>query len=279
MGEFMFGSKPKMTVSLLFAVLLLSLSCATTGPGGKQSLIIIPTSQEVAIGAGMAQEVEQTEKIFGDTLWQNYLNEVGQKIARVCDRKDIEYHFKVIDSDQINAFAAPGGYIYFYTGLLREMDNEAEMAAVMAHEISHVVGRHGIKRLQATLGVAMAYQLVIGEEGGSDVLNAAIGIGMGLMFADYSRDNEREADEFGIHYMVKAGYHPDGAMGMFNTLAELGGGGGHNVFESLASSHPATQERIANAKAQIAGMRPLPSGVTLGQTRYQQMLGRLPAKK
>ncbi len=276
----MFRSKPKVTVSLLFAVLLLSLSCATTGPGGKQSFIIIPTGQEVAIGAGMAQEVEQTEKIFGDTVWQNYLNEVGQKIAKVSDRKDIEYHFKVIESDQINAFAAPGGYVYFYTGLLREMDNEAEMAAVMAHEISHVVGRHGIKRLQASLGVAMAYQLVFGEEGGSEVLNAAISIGMGLMFADYSRDNEREADEYGIHYMVQAGYHPDGALGMFNTLAELGGGGGeYSVFEKLASSHPATQERISNAKAQIGAMHPLPSGVTLGQTRYQQMLRRLPAKK
>lgn len=262
----------------LFALSLLLLSCATTGPGGKQSLIIIPTSQEVAIGAGMAQQVEQEEKILADTVWQNYLNEVGQKIAKVSDRKDIEYHFTVIESDQINAFAAPGGYVYFYTGLLREMDNEAEMAAVMAHEISHVVGRHGIKRLQTSLGVAAAYQLVFGEEGASEVLNVAIGLGMNLMFADYSRDNEREADEYGIHYMVQAGYDPQGAIGMFEKLAALGGGGEYSVFEKLASSHPATQERIRNANAQIAGMR-VPAGVTLGQSRYQQMLKRLPAKK
>ncbi|UCE25735.1 MAG: M48 family metalloprotease [Candidatus Zixiibacteriota bacterium] len=275
----MSNKRALLTVTLLVVLPLFLLSCATTGPGGKQSFILIPTGQEVAIGAGMAEQVEQQEKVFADTIWQNYLNNVGQKIAVVCDRKDIEYHFKVIESDQINAFAAPGGYIYFYTGLLREMENEAEMAAVMAHEISHVVGRHGIKRLQTTLGVAAAYQLVFGEEGASDVLNVAIGIGMNLMFADYSRDNEREADEYGIHYMVQAGYHPDGAIGMFEKLAALGGGGEHNVFEKLASTHPATQERIRNAKTQIAGMQPLPADVTLGEAKYRQMLGRIPAKK
>lgn len=255
------------------------LSCATTGPGGKTSLIIIPSSQEVAIGAGMAEQVEQSEKILDDSLWQSYLNDCGQKIVAVCDRRDIEYHFRVIESDQINAFAAPGGYVYFYTGLLQEMDNEAEMAAVMAHEISHVVARHGIKRLQTALGVATAYQLVFGEDGGSKVLGVAINVGLSLLFADYSRDNEREADSYGIHYMVKAGYHPDGAIGMFEKLAALGGGGDHNVFESLASTHPATKERIANARTQIAGMQPLPAGVTLGEARYQEMLKRLPPKK
>ncbi len=271
--------QPIKTYLLLFVIPLLLLSCATTGPGGKQSFIIIPTSQEVDIGAGMAEQVEQQEKIFGDTVWQNYLNEVGQKIAAVSDRKDITWHFKVIESDQINAFAAPGGYIYFYTGLLREMDNEAEMAAVVAHEISHVVGRHSIKRVQTALGVAAVYQLVFGEEGASDVMNLAIGVGMNLLFADYSRDNEREADEFGIHYMVRAGYDPQGAVGMFEKLAALGGGGDYGVFEKLASSHPETQERIRNAKAQIRTMQPLPPGITLGKERYTRMLTRLPTKR
>ncbi len=263
----------------IFLVPLLLLSCATTGPGGKQSFIIIPSSQEVEIGAGMAQQVEQEEKLFGDTLWQNYVNEVGQKIVAVCDRKDIAYHFKVIESDQINAFAAPGGYIYFYTGLLREMDNEAEMAAVMAHEISHVVGRHSMKRIQAVIGFSAVYSLVFGDEGASDVMNLAIGVGMNLLFADYSRDNEREADEYGIHYMVRAGYDPQGAVGMFEKLASLGGGGEYGVFEKLAASHPETQERIRNARAQITRMQPLPPNIILGEERYTQMLTRLPTKQ
>ncbi len=267
-----------MSRMILVVIACLLIGCATTGPGGKQSLIIIPTSQEVSIGAGMAEQVDASEKALADQVWQNYLNDVGQKIAAVCDRRDIEYHFKVIESDQVNAFAAPGGYIYFYTGLLREMQTEGEMAAVVAHEISHVVARHGVKRLQTVLGVAAAYELVLGGKD-NQMLDVAIGLGMNLVFAKYSRDNEREADSYGIHYMVKAGYDPQGALGMFDRLAALGGSNGGNVFEGIMSSHPDTQERITNAKAQIAEMQPLRSGLTDGQVRYQQMLKRLPAKK
>jgi len=267
----------RIPVTLLLVTCLL-LSCATTGPVGKKSLIIIPAAQEVGIGAGMAQEVEATEKLLPDPLWQSYLNEVGQRIDKVCDRQDIEYHFKVIESDQLNAFAAPGGYIYFYTGLLREMGSESEMAAVMAHEISHVVARHGVKSLQAAMGVALAYEIAFGGDGAGQATETAIGIGMGLLFSGYSRSAEREADRFGIHYMLKAGYDPNGALAMFEVLASFGGGGEPNVFEGLASTHPATQERIANARSQIAEMRPLPSSLERGQTRYQQMLKRLPPK-
>jgi predicted Zn-dependent protease len=251
------------------------LSCATTGPGGKKDLIIVPSSQEVGIGAGMAQQVESTEKVFPDSAWQVYLNDVGQRIVKVCDRQDIEYHFTVIESDQINAFAAPGGFVYFYTGLLFQMDSEAEMAAVMAHEISHVVGRHGIKRLQAALGASLVYELVFGDDA-SQVTNTAIQVGLSLAFAGYSREHEREADQFGIHYMRKAGYDPNGAIGMFEKLAALGGAEYGNVFEGLVASHPETKERIANAQSQIAGMGPLASDLELGRDRYQQMKKRLP---
>jgi len=263
---------------LLLVVSLYFCACATTGPGGKTSLIIIPTSQEVAIGSGMAEELARTEKTLADSVWQDYLKEVGQRIVLVSDRKDIEYHFTVIESDQINAFAAPGGFVYFYTGLLREMNTEAEMAAVMAHEISHVVARHGIKRVQSALGVQLAYALVFGDEEASAAVNAGIGLGMGLLFADYSRGAEREADRYGIHYMIKAGYDPAGAVDMFETLGRLGGERSGNVFEKLASSHPATQERIANAKSQIRKQQPLPRHLSLGKEKYQLMLKRLPQK-
>ncbi len=260
-------------------VLFVLVGCTTTGPGGKTSFIVIPTNQEVAIGAGMAKELARTEKSLPDTAWQKYLKEVGQKIVAVCDRQDISYHFTVIESDQVNAFAAPGGYVYFYTGLLREMKTESEMAAVMAHEISHVVARHSIKRVQSAMGVALAYDLVFGGDNPGAAVDAAINIGMGLAFAGYSRDAEREADRFGIHYMVKAGYEPAGAVAMYETLARIGSSGSAGVFEKLASSHPETQERIANAKLQISEMSPLPAGLVSGQTSYEYMLQRLPAKK
>ncbi len=222
----------------------------------------------------MATQVEQTEKVLDDPVWQNYLNDIGQRIVSVSDRKDINYHFKVIDSDQLNAFAAPGGYIYFYTGILKEIGNEAELAAVMAHEISHVVSRHGIKRMQAALGVQVAYALVFGSDGTSDAVNTAIGVGMGLTFAGYSRSNEREADMFGLHYMVLAGYHPRGAVTMFQKLAELGGSG-LSSYEQLVSSHPDTQERITRAKAYVTENRATIGKLSFGSKKYQQMKARL----
>ena len=266
-------------ILLIIVASLYFCACATTGPGGKKSLIIIPTSQEVALGSAMAEEVARTEKTLADSVWQNYLNEVGQRIVLVSDRKDIKYYFTVIESDQINAFAAPGGYVYFYTGLLREMNSEAEMAAVMAHEISHVVARHGIKRVQQALGVQLAYALVFGGDDAGAAVNAGIGLGMGLLFADYSRGAEREADQYGIHYMIKAGYDPAGAIDMFETLGRLGGERSGNVFEKLVSSHPETQERIANTKSQIRKRQPLTKHLSLGKEKYQLMLKRLPPKR
>jgi predicted Zn-dependent protease len=266
---------PGRLIAFTLTLALLLVGCVTTGPGGKKDFIIIPTSQEVAIGASMAEQVENQEKVLADSAWQNYVSRIGQSIVAVSDRQDIEYRFTVIESEQINAFAAPGGYIYFYTGLLKMMENEGELAAVMAHEISHVVARHGIKRLQAAMGVQLAYQLVFGEDP-EPALNTAVSIGLGLTFAKYSRDNEREADRFGVLYMVKAGYNPSAAVTMFDKLAAAGDAGGASVFEQLARSHPETQERINNVQGRIADLRPLPTGLKLSESRYSQMKSRLP---
>jgi len=268
------GARPAVLIALIATLSLLS--CATTGPGGKQSLILIPTGQEVAIGAGMAEQVEASEQVLADSMWQSYVNEVGQKIVSVCDRHDIEYHFRVIESDQVNAFAAPGGYVYLYTGLLKAMDTEAEMASVIAHEVSHVVARHSVKRLQAALGVSLVYELTLGGDEANKVLQTAVNVGMTLAFAQYSQSNEREADQYGIHYMTLAGYDPNGALGMFNKLAALGDSGSDNVFEALTRSHPETRERISNAEAQIAQMGSLTGqNLVSNQARYSTMAARL----
>lgn len=261
------------SISLVLLTVLL-LGCVTTGPGGKKSFVLIPTAQEVLIGAGMAGQVETQETVLADSVWKAYVNEIGQRLVAVSDRQDIEYHFTVIESDQINAFAAPGGYVYFYTGLLGMMENEGELVAVLAHEISHVVARHGVKRLQAALGVQLAHELVFGEDP-APALDAAINVGLGLTFAKYSRDNEREADQYGVEYMVRAGYDPSAAATMFEKLAAAGDQGSSNIFEALARSHPETQERINNVNAQIASMGTLPANLTIGRDRYQQMKSRL----
>ena len=255
----------------LLSFLIIS-SCATTGPGGKKSLIIIGSDTERSIGHEMDSTVRLENRILADPQWQDYANRVGNSLAAVCDRKDIEYHFVVIDSDMVNAFAAPGGYVYFYTGLLKAMDNEAEFASVAAHEISHLVGRHSVKRLQSAMGISLLEQLILGKDAGA--LSAAVNIGMGLAFAAYSRSDENEADNYGVQYMIKAGYDPTAAITMFEKLASMSNGD-PNFFEKLSMSHPETKDRIAKSRTLIESLKPLPANLKLGTEKYKAMRARL----
>ncbi|MEE9443367.1 MAG: M48 family metallopeptidase [candidate division Zixibacteria bacterium] len=257
----------------LIIVLFAFQSCATTGPGGRKSFILISSSQEVSIGQGLNQELQQSEKWLNDADWQAYFNELGQKIVAVSDRKDIEYKFAVIESDQINAFAAPGGFVYFYTGLIKKMDNEAELAAVMAHEISHVVGRHGVKRLQSVMGLSLVLDLALGKK--SDQAKALAGTALGVVMSGYSRSNEHEADDFGLTYMVKAGWHPDGMISMFEKLRAMSNDDNAGFFEMLASSHPQASDRISSTRERIQKLQPLPPNLTLNTQRFIALKSRL----
>jgi len=260
----------------LALLLCFFIACATTGPGGKKSLILISESQEVSIGQGMDQQVRETEKLLPDSLWQAYINDIGQKIVAVSDRSDLPFHFAVIESDQVNAFAAPGGYVYFYSGLIREFESESELVAVMAHEISHVVGRHGVKQLQSIMGVSVLLDLALGES--SDQTRAIASTGVGILLQGYSRSQEAEADNFGVTYMVRAGWNPNGAVSMFEKLAAMSGDREAGFFEKLASSHPETKDRIAAVKSQIAAMGQLPPGLIDDSPRFELLKRRLPPK-
>lgn len=263
---------------LIIALGLFVLSCVTTGPGGKKSFILISDQQESSLGKSVSEEVLKTEKPLKDSLWQTYLTEVGEKIVKVSDRSNLSFHFTVLDNDQINAFATPGGYLFFYTGILRMMESEDELAAVMAHEVSHVVGRHSVKTIQTYYGGAIALSLLLGENMDKEV-GQITSLVFGLALQGYGRKNEHEADEFGLHYMTKAGYNPNGAVTMFEKLASFSGEKKRGFFESLTASHPETQERISRMKTQIAA---LPSEYTsrpIKKNRYEQMKARLPKPK
>lgn len=258
-----------------FLLALLFVSCATTGPGGQKSLILLSTAQEVSIGQDLDRQVRETEKLLDDPEWKAYINDLGQRIVAVSDRNDLEYKFFVIESDQINAFAAPGGYVYFYTGLIHEMDTEAELAAVMAHEISHVVARHGVKRLQSVLGATMLLDLALGEK--SDETKAITGVALGVIMSGYSRSQEHEADDFGLIYMTRAGWHPDGMIGMFEKLKAMHGKERAGFFEMLASSHPQTSDRIGSTRERIARYGPFDPSLVKDSPRFQSLKRRLPA--
>jgi predicted Zn-dependent protease len=249
-------------------------SCATTGPGGKTSLILISTDQEISIGQSLDQQLRESETVFADARWQDYINDLGQRIVAVSDRSDLPFHFAVIESDQINAFAAPGGYVYFYTGLIREMDQESELAAVMAHEISHVVGRHSVKQLQNVMGLSVLLDLAFGSS--SEDTQAIAGTALGIVMSGYSRSQENEADEYGTLYMSRAGWHPQGMVSMFQKLQEMSGHRQMNFFEMLASTHPSTDSRIDATRQQISGMSPLSTSLKMDDPKFQEMKKRLP---
>jgi len=259
-------------ITLLFIAIVIS--CTTTGPGGEKDLILIPTSQEVELGKQFDQQIRAEQRIYNDPEWNAYFNTLGQSIAAVSDRKDIEYHFTIIESDQINAFAVPGGYVYIYTGMLDLMQSEAELAAVTAHEISHIVARHSIQKLQNVLGISLVLEVVLGDSS-NEVLQQVINVGLAAALSGYSRTWEREADKYGITYMVRAGHNPNGAVNMFQRLA-ANSEGESNFFENMFASHPQTQERIENAQKMIASMSSDITSRSLNGNKYQSLKSRLP---
>ncbi len=135
-----------LTLVLTFAVLIAG--CAMTGPNGERSLILIDTATEVQMGLESDQGIRQEYPVYNDPALTAYIEDIGARVAAHSSRTDVEYHFTVLHSDVVNAFAAPGGFIYVTTGLLAMADDEAEVACVLSHEIGHVIGRHSVRAMQ-----------------------------------------------------------------------------------------------------------------------------------
>jgi predicted Zn-dependent protease len=252
-------------------VAVLGIGCATTGPGGKKSLILIGDGEERSLGSRMAGQIKTENRFVADPAVSEYVNRVGQRIVRLSDRPGIPYEFSVIESKDVNAFALPGGYIYVYTGLLRQLDTEAQLAGVLGHEISHVVARHGVKQLQEGLGLQVLSQIILG--GSSETTQALAGQGLGLLMKGYSRSMEREADQLGILYSTRAGHNPQGMVQVLEKLNQLSGGR-DGFWENLSSDHPPEAQRIAAVKAEIQA-KGLDVGLPDDPKSYRAMKARL----
>jgi predicted Zn-dependent protease len=213
--------------------------------------------REIALGKGAAQEVERSAKLITDPVVTEYVNRVGQNLVRNSDAK-VPFTIKVIDSDEINAFALPGGFFYVNSGLILHADEEAELAGVMAHEIAHVAARHGTRN--ATKGEIAQFAsiplILLGPGGWAGYglyqgLNLAIPIG----FLKFSRDNEREADFLGLQYMYKAGYDPNAFVSFFEKI-EAEERRHPGSIPKVFSTHPPTPERVQKAQEEIATILP-----------------------
>lgn len=215
--------------------------CVT--PSGEP-INLLSTAQELEIGRQLSAEVEKQEKLLDDAAVQSYVSDIGERLARVSTRTDVQYVFKVIDKpDEVNAFALPGGYMYLYTGLMKLCDNEAELAAVMAHEMGHVAARHHGESLTRQIGMEIISRILLGPNPAEarQILAALVGTAVGARF---SRKDEREADQLGIEFLFRAGYDP-GAMVAFmeEMLAEDQRRGRVRPLPIFAT-HPATENRM-----------------------------------
>jgi predicted Zn-dependent protease len=214
----------------------------------------VSTQQEVQIGAEYSAQINRQMPMLNDQATINYVNQIGQQLAAIADPRGIRYHFYVVNSDVVNAFALPGGYVYINRGLIERADNLSEFAGVLAHEIGHVAERHSIEQLQraqnANLGLSVLYGVLLGRNP-SGVEQAGIQVGGGAVFAGYGRDAEREADAVGVAYMVRAGYNPNGMATFFEELLSMQQRQPSRV-EQWFSTHPTTQERVNNTRAIIA---------------------------
>ncbi|MCU1266568.1 MAG: hypothetical protein JWM21_2886 [Acidobacteria bacterium] len=232
------------------------------------------TEKEVRLGRELAAEVDRQAKFIDDPLVTEYINRVGQNIVLHSDAK-VAFTIKVIDSDEVNAFALPGGFFYVNKGLILAADNEAELAGVMAHEIGHVAARHAVEnQTKATLAeyLAMGASIFIGGIPGMIYQNTA-GLGLMGMFMKFSRSAEEEADKLGVQYMYAAGYDPNAMATMFEKL-EAKNKKKPGLISRAFASHPAPPERRAAALA-LAARFPEHEEYVISSSEFQRVKGRL----
>lgn len=212
------------------------------------------TQQEVQMGTEYAAQINRQLPIVDDPEINRYINLIGDSIARVADDRELQWRFYVVNQDEINAFAVPGGFIYVNRGLIERTQNMSQLAGVLGHEIGHVVKRHSMKQMQkaeqANVG-ATAICIFAPSVCNSQVGSAAIQVGGAGLFAKFSRDDEAQADKVGVEYTTRAGINPNGIPAMFNILLNERKTNPSGV-DVLFSSHPMEESRVAATQAEIA---------------------------
>ena len=255
--------QPVLVVSALFLA-----GCAVNPVTGNRELALVSESQEIAMGQQAAQEVETSLGLVNDANLQAYVRQVGMSLATKSERPSIPWRFGVIDDPTPNAFALPGGPIYITRGLLSLMDSEAELAAVLGHEIGHITARHSVSQMSkaqlAQLGLGIGMILAPGLQN----LGGALSSGMQLLFLKYGRDDERQSDDLGFRYSMNQGYDVREMDDVFASLARSAELAQQSALPSWLSTHPAPEERIERINQKVAALPGLPASAIVNRTQY-----------
>jgi len=262
----------KLLLSLLLFSIFLS-GCATNPVTGKKELSLVSEAKEISIGEQQYAPMRQSQggDYVVDQALTDYVSEIGQKLAAASDRK-LPYEFKVLNSSVPNAWALPGGKIVVNRGLLTELKDEAELAAVIGHEIVHAAAKHGARTMSRGMLMQGAMLATVVASQGKDYAQLAqmgAGLGAQLITTKYGRDAERESDLYGMEYMSRVGYDPQGAVDLQKTFVRLSEGKKSDWVSGLFASHPPSQERVDN---NIKTAARLPQGGDRGKARFESKM-------
>ena len=236
----------------IFLLVLIAIACAVNPVSGKKELMLFSEKQEIAMGQETDQSIRQQFGIYEDKALNEYVNGIGQSMVPQSHRPNLEHHFAILDTSVVNAFAAPGGYIYVTRGILALMNSEAELAAVLGHEMGHVAARHSMARMSSQMLAQIG--LIVGSVVSKDIRKFAglASVGMQLLFLKFSRSDEYQADALGIRYARQAKYSPGEMLRFFSALENMSAESSSHKIPTFLSTHPMTKDRIAKVKEQIS---------------------------
>jgi predicted Zn-dependent protease len=223
----------------------------------EEEIILVSTASEVKLGASLSKKTEKRFGLDDDAALQKRLDDIGQSIVNVCDRKDITYAFRVLKGEKLtneqkmNAFALPGGYVYIFRDMVELLENDDELASILAHEVGHISAKHSITRMQGSFG-AMVFQMLAAAAADNGATRRKTNQALGLLMTSYSREDETVADTLSVRYLKKAGYDPAAALRVIEKMSDL-----HNKMPirkyNSYRTHPYLAERIAAINKELHG--------------------------
>ena len=230
--------------SFVLMIAALASACATNPVTGKRRLALMSEAQEIAAGQQNDAEVRRDMGVYEDRALQQYVSEIGMRLAAISERPNLPWHFTVVDVPAVNAFALPGGYIYITRGILPFLDDESQLAGVLGHEIGHVTARHAVEQYSKATGAQLGVILGSIFVPGGAQLGQVAQTGLGLLFLKNSRDDEAQADQLGVHYASRAGWDPAGVPRMLTTLARIEETSDDKGVPNWLATHPAAEDRV-----------------------------------
>ena len=252
------------TILLLISVCSLFTGCATNPVTGKDQLMLMSPDEEIALGKQYAPEVQkQLGGPIDNPQIHAYIASVGQKIARISHNPTLEYNFVVVTDESINAMALPGGYVFITKGMLQKLTTEAQLAAVLSHEIVHITARHSAEAMSKQIGLEILLS-ALGEDTSQTIITVAQ-IGTQIIDLKYSRDAEYEADSYGLDYMLTAGYDP---YAMYQMMQMLNDQNSQRPIEFF-STHPDPENRMKNIQQKINAMT-IPNNLKTAKQDYKK---------